>query len=236
MILMLFWISRFSCSSARAPGANPQVYPVARVVRVMCVIIFSRVGAPSEIRSCCLFRSRAVRESQLSEHARHGNPSYTVHGRRGRRAPSPPARGTVRESAGSAWPTAQIFLEGVQIFPNRFRNFSKGSLGFFQNQFSGAEWARGVGHLEDSEIWNFSNVSLEFFQTHFGIFPKGVRNLSKEISEFVQREPGVFPRVFRKISFPGIWNSPRLAAVDDRGARRHPFLALGLQRRSAIAE
>ena len=98
-----------------------------------------------------------------------------------------------------------FFLGVSRFFPNRFRNFSKGSLEFFQNQFSGAEWARGVGHLEDSEIRNFSNVSLEFFQTHFGICPKGVRNFSKQISEFFQGGPGAFPRVFRKISFPGIW-------------------------------
>ena len=77
------------------------------------------------------------------------------------------------------------------MFSKQIPEFVQGEFfEFFQNQFSGAEWARGVGHLEDSEIRKYFNVSLEFFQTHFGICPKGVRNFSKEISEFFQRGPG----------------------------------------------
>lgn len=182
---------------ARSRDDSPSVSRRA-VCFVMCVMHFSRVGAPSEIRSCCLFRSREVRESQLSGHAFHGNPSNAVHGRRGRRAPSPPARGTVRESAGRAWPAARDFPGGGRFFPERFRNFSKRSLEFFLNQFFGAECARGLGHLENSEIRNFSRTSLEFFQTFAGIFPKGVRNFSKLISDFFQRGPGIFPGGFRR--------------------------------------
>ena len=196
MILMLFWISRFSCSSARAPGANPRVYPVARVVRVMCVIIFR---APERRRrsgaAVCSapgqFASRSSRSTPVMAIPR----MLFMGAEGGARRARPRAARCASQPAAPGRPPG-FFGGGPNFFPIRFRNFSKGSLEFFQNQFSGAEWARGVGHLEDSEIRNFSNVSLEFFQTHFGIFPKGARNFSNEISEFVQRGPGFFQEDF----------------------------------------
>ena len=169
---------------ARSRDESPSVSRRA-VCFVMCVMHFSRVGAPSEIRSCCLFRSREVRESQLSGHAFQGDPSNAVHGRRGRRAPSPPARGTVRESAGRAWPAARDFSGGVQIFSGEIPEFFQEEFGMFPKSIFWGGMRPRPRHLENSEIRNFSRMSLEFFQTFSGIFPKGVRNFSYEISDFV---------------------------------------------------
>ena len=164
MIWMLFWISRFSCWSAWAPDTYPRVYSVALVLCVMCVMRVSRIAAPSEIPSCCLFRSLEVRMSQMSGRAFPGNSfeCCTWAQIEARAAPTRARRGA---RVGRPRKAGRPEIGGSRFFPKRCRNFSKRSLEFVQNQFLGAELARGPGHPHNSEIRNFSKRVLEFFQS-----------------------------------------------------------------------